>query len=100
MSIQGNCPLCGGALAENKMAYGCENWSNDKGACQYKVWKEIAKRPISAEEANIILNGSVTELLDGFIVSKEGPRQGQSFQAQLKMNEDGTRVDMVFPPRD
>lgn len=100
MSIEGKCPKCGGEFGESKMAYGCANWPADKGGCKYSVWKTIAERPISAEEANIILGGGTTELLDGFVVQKEGPRRGQNFQAQLKMREDGNGHEMVFPPRD
>lgn len=99
MEVLGVCPKCGGQLSENDRAYGCENWPTDKGGCDYKVWKTVGGRAITPEEATVILTGGTTEMLDGFIVTKEGPRKGQTFQAQLKMSADGSKVDMIFPPR-
>lgn len=73
----GSCPLCTtGQINETPQAYGCSEW-RDSG-CPMTIWKTIAKRPITRDEADHLLKHGETPVLDGFT-----SRAGQSFNAKL-----------------
>jgi len=87
----GECPLCKGAVVETKKAYGCANW-RDEG-CKFVIWKQIAKKKISANMAKTLLQKGETALLKGFT-----SKAGKKFDAKLKI--EGADVKFEFPPRE
>lgn len=77
----GNCPMCGQAVLENAKAYGCSGY---KGGCKFVIWKTIAGKAISPQQAQQLLNKGCTAKLKGF-TGKNG-----KFDAALVLKEDGT----------
>lgn len=69
----GSCPLCGGAVFEDEIAYNCSNWRDKDGGCKFHIWKTICGRTISAQEAETLLDIGSVGLLDGFISKKNRP---------------------------
>lgn len=86
------CPKCGGDIVETEKAYSCSNWRDADGGCKFVVWKKIASREISQEEAKTLIENGETEQLDGFV-----SKAGKSFSAKLVI-EDG-KVVFKFPER-
>ncbi|MDQ8204522.1 DNA topoisomerase 3 [Pelagicoccus sp. SDUM812003] len=82
----GACPVCRSAVVEGPKGYGCCNWKN---GCKFVIWKEVAKRPVSLEEAKLLLEKGETEVLEGFT-----SKAGKSFSAKLKVV--GARVQFQF----
>ena len=75
----GTCPLCqAGDVQETPQAYSCSTW-RDTG-CAMIIWKTIAKRPITRDEAICLINGQETPVLDGFT-----SRAGNAFRAKLAL---------------
>ena len=91
--VLGKCPCCGGDIVENERAYGCVNWRTQDGGCKFRIWKTIAKRPITPSEAKALLEDGETEVLDGFVSKSDNP-----FSAKLVLNEENAVV-FKFPPR-
>lgn len=81
----GDCPLCKSAIVEGSKGYGCCNWKN---GCRFIIWKQVAQRSISADEAKILLAKGQTELLDGF-----KSKAGKDFSAKLKIIGDKVQFD-------
>lgn len=88
----GVCPLCGGDVVENNKAWGCSNWRESDGHCGFTVWKTIAKRDMSVEDAKALIENKETDYLDGFVSKK-----GNAFSAKLCLR-DG-KIEMEFKPR-
>ncbi len=82
----GICPACGGKMIEGKRGYGCSNWRDADGRCRCIVWKEIAGRQMSPEEAKTLVEKRELGPLDGFVSKK-----GKPFSAKLRLEqgEDG-----------
>ncbi len=85
----GSCPLCGKPVIENKKAYGCSGW---KEGCKFVIWKKIADKPITKEQAKKLLSAGKTGLIKGFKSKK-----GSSFDAFLKL--EGSNISFDFPPK-
>lgn len=83
------CPKCKGSVMARAGAYPqfvCANGD-------FKLWRVIAGRPLSNDEAvELIREGSIPTM-DGFTSSKTG----NSFAAGLRLN--GDRAEFVFEPR-
>lgn len=79
--VIGKCPLCGQAVLENAKAYGCSGY---KGGCKFVIWKTIAGKAISPQQAQQLLTSGATAKLKGF-TGKNG-----KFDAALALKEDGT----------
>lgn len=86
----GKCPLCGGDVVENRNAYGCSNWRLENGGCKFTIWKKIARKRITREQARELLTKGSTRLLRGFV-----SKNGKKFSARLKL-ENG-EVVFDFP---
>jgi DNA topoisomerase-3 len=71
----GPCPCCQAPILESSKAYGCSRW---KEGCPFVIWKIIAKRKISVEEAKTLLTQMKTVPLEGFKT-----KTGQDFKASL-----------------
>jgi len=74
------CPVCGGNIVETPKAYGCVNWKDIDGGCKFVIWKTIAKREITRQEAIQLIQTGATDILDGFI-----SKAGKTFRAQLTL---------------
>ncbi|MDQ8184069.1 DNA topoisomerase 3 [Pelagicoccus sp. SDUM812002] len=81
----GDCPICKSPVVEGAKGYGCCNWKN---GCRFIVWKQVAQRPISAEEARTLLEKGVTDTLEGF-----KSKAGKEFSAKLKIKGDKVQFD-------
>ncbi|EDY83167.1 DNA topoisomerase III subfamily [Verrucomicrobiia bacterium DG1235] len=82
----GDCPLCKSAIVEGEKGYGCCNWKN---GCKFIIWKQVAQRPISEEEARFLLEKGETSQLEGF-----KSKAGKEFSAKLKIK--GDKVQFEF----
>jgi len=78
----GSCPLCGGDVIEGKRAYGCSNWKPEAGGCKFAVWKIIAKKRITLNQAKELLTKGKTSKLKGFVSKK-----GKKFSAALVIQD-------------
>jgi DNA topoisomerase-3 len=84
----GPCPVCDkGQVVETPKAYGCSTWK-DTG-CPMAIWKQVAKRSITSDEAKALVTSGKTNVLDGFT-----SRAGKSFSAALVLN--GGKVEFKF----
>ncbi|MTI95282.1 MAG: DNA topoisomerase III [Firmicutes bacterium] len=88
----GTCPLCGGEVAENRKAFGCRNWKPEAGGCKFVIWKRIAGKNLSANQARELLNKGRTRELKGFT-----SKAGKKFAARLVLKDN--RVEFDFPAR-
>ena len=82
-------------IRENRKAYGCTSWkSAAEPGCGFAIWKRVAGRTISAEEARQLLrDGRTDEVLAGF-----RSKAGRSFRARLLLDAEG-RVTFDMPAR-
>jgi DNA topoisomerase-3 len=86
--ILAECPVCGGEIVATPKAYGCANWKDIDGGCKFVIWKTIAKRDITQEEAIQLIETATTDLLDGFI-----SKNGKTFRARLTLqNTNGNEL--------
>ena len=76
----GVCPICGKPIRENSKAYGCTGYQD---GCSFVIWKEIAGKKITANQAKALLEQGITSKIKGF-----KSKSGKSFDAYLKL-EDG-----------
>ena len=81
----GKCPCCGRPVAENKKGYGCVGY---RDGCSFVIWKEIAQKKITANQAVELLKNRRTEVIKGF---KARGKQ-QEFDASLVLNGEGKVV--------
>lgn len=82
------CPKCGlGRIIEGRRGFGCARY---REGCDFVVWKEVAGRQLTAEEARQLIATGRTGLLQGFT-------DGRSrLEARLRL--DGHwRVVLDFP---
>jgi DNA topoisomerase-3 len=82
----GPCRLCGQGEVRDKGKV----WSCDHEGCTLVIFKEVSRRPLSAEEARRLLAKGTLEPLEGF-VSKEG----RPFRAGLLLSEGRVRFDFA-----
>lgn len=75
----GPCPGCQGDVFEHKSFYSCALFLEKK--CAFVVWKQMAKKFITAEIVRELLNKKKTKKISGFKSA-----QGKSFSASLKLN--------------
>ncbi len=79
-NAMGKCPSCTAPVVETPRAYSCSKWQ-DTG-CSFVIWKQIAGRNISSEEATLLLEKNETPVLDGF-----KSKAGKDFSAALSLKE-------------
>ena len=76
----GSCPLCGTAVREGTRAYACETGR----ACDFVIFKTIAKRKISPTLVKVLLAKGRSRRLRGF-----KSKTGKSFSTALVLGKDG-----------
>lgn len=80
----GICPLCGKPVYENSKAYGCSGYKN---GCKFTIWKTIAGKSITPNQASeIIEKGETSKPIKGF-KKKDG---SGTYDAYLTRKEDGS----------
>lgn len=84
----GQCPKCGGKVHEYAKFFGCENWPEDKGGCDFKIWANSFGGKITATVARDLLAGKRTRPV------KLKSRAGKEYEAKLELS--GGRVTPVF----
>ena len=93
-ALSAPCPACGGVVRENARGYGCENDS-----CEFFVWRVIAGRKWSLEEASeLVAKGELPEV-SGF----RSKKTGREFAApvRLEKGDDGKyKINFVFEQRE
>ena len=82
----GDCPLCGNDIVETPKAYSCSSWRETQ--CKMVIWKNIAQRPISKEEACQLLKDKKTPVLKGF-----KSKQGKDFETKLVLASGKVQFD-------
>jgi len=82
------CPKCGSDVLAGPRTFDC------KAACGFKLWREIAKRGLSNEEAATLLRDGRTAVLSDFVSSA-----GKKFSASLEWNAAEGRANFVFEDR-
>ncbi len=81
------CPVCGKGIVETAKAYSCSGWRET--GCKVAIWKEMAQRKITKEEALQLIQDKQIGPLEGFV-----SRAGSTFSAALKL--EGDKVSFVF----
>lgn len=76
----GKCPVCSGSMHEGKKNWYCENYTK----CDFKIWKEISGKKISADDAEKLLSQKKSGLIKGF----KSKNTGKSFSAYLVLGAD------------
>lgn len=84
------CPACGGEIVPGMKGYGCSNWRPEDGGCKFVIWKEMAGRKISPQEAAALIEGKV---LGPFEFTS---KKNKSFTAGLKLNETDGKFTVIF----
>jgi len=82
----GECPVCGADIVTSPKAYNCSN-----AGCRFIIWKIVAKRELSTDEATQLIQTGTTEILDGFQSKK-----GNTFRTRLKFQEQGNDLKVGF----
>ena len=77
-TLKSPCPSCGGEVRESHRKFGCA-----AEGCKFFIWKAIASRELSVEEADALVGGELVGPLDGF-----RSKMGREFSAQLKLERD------------
>ncbi|WP_066639812.1 DNA topoisomerase III [Desulfolucanica intricata] len=75
----GKCPLCGMAVVEYQRSYGCSGF---RQGCQFVIWKKIAGKKITINQARILLEKGNTKKLKGF-----SSKSGKKFEAALVLKD-------------
>ena len=88
--VIGRCPVCGNDIVEGRKGFGCSGW---KEGCKFVIWKEVAHKKITLEQAQDLLTKKKTVVLKGF-KSKEG----KDFDAALILTAGG-KVEFAFQNR-
>lgn len=78
------CPRCKGQLSDERKAVVCTG-------CDFKMWKEVAGRALSATEINLLLAGKTTRELSGFVSAAK-----RKFSAKLRLELETGKVQFVF----
>ncbi len=88
----GECPKCHHKVFETPMAFICEKAVGGNRSCDFRLGKIILQQPIERAQAQKLLGGGKTDLLEKFISKK-----GRPFKAYLLL-KDGS-VGFEFQPR-
>ncbi len=81
--LNASCPKCGGKVASQGRTFNCS-------ACDFKLWKEIANRPLSEAEVNHLLRDHELPVANGFL-----SKTGKKFSAGLKLNSE-FKIEFIF----
>jgi DNA topoisomerase III len=88
----GTCPKCQNRVFESPMAFVCEKSVGANRSCDFRLGRIILQQAVERPQAQKLLSGGKTDLLDKFISKK-----GRPFKAFLVL-KDG-KVGFEFEPR-
>jgi DNA topoisomerase III len=78
------CPRCGESIRETAKTFMCSSWkSEDDAGCGFRIWKVVAKRRLTPDEARQLIETGHSEVLEGFVSKK-----GAAFAAALELKDD------------
>jgi len=78
----GKCPLCSGDIYEGSKNYYCCNYKAVE-TCNFAIWKEICKAPVSASDVQTMLAGKKTK-----IKKCVSAKTGKEFKAAFYLSTD------------
>lgn len=84
----GACPICNKPIVEGHKGYGCSGY---KEGCKFVIWKEIAGKKISKQQAIQLIKDGKTPLIKGF-----KSHAGKEFNACLTI-KDNNQVGFDLP---
>ncbi|GFI68457.1 DNA topoisomerase 3 [Lachnospiraceae bacterium] len=91
------CPICSSPVRSGKTQSGKENWYctgyKNTPPCPFKIWKTIAGKKITDQQAGDLITKGKTSLIKGFKSSS-----GKEFSAYLVLNEAG-QTEFKFKER-
>lgn len=87
-AIDEPCPSCDATLERKGGAIACQ------AQCGFKLWVEIASRPLTADEIRTLLTDHKVGPLTGFL-----SREKKKFTATLTLDTATGRTSFEFPPR-
>jgi len=87
--VLGACPLCSEPVREEARVYTCASGR----ACNFVIFKSIAKRAVSKRVVKKLLAGETTDTLKGFKSKK-----GKAFSAAMHLDENA-KVKFIFESR-
>ena len=87
----GKCPKCDGSVVVTPKGFGCSNWKETN--CDFMIWRTVAGKDISDEDAKLLLEKGKTGLIKGF-----KSKDGNSFDAILSLQEDKVVFDFNREP--
>ncbi len=92
----GECPACGGEVAEGPKGYGCANWKTEDGGCRFTVWKNMARKEITPQIAVQLLCRGEAGPFDDFLSKDDKP-----FSTRIKLVQRGGdwKAEFDFPDR-
>lgn len=86
------CPLCGGHVSELPTFYGCNNFREKDGGCQYKIFKSIYGIPIPQQMLDELLwVGETKDELCGLFDRKAR----ENYNARLRYNKATLKVEPI-----
>jgi len=88
----GKCPICGKNVVEYPKSYSCES---GKDGCGFTIWKTIAGKAITVENARELIQNKKTSLIKGFT-----NKENKTFDAFIKMNDEYKLVFEFPKPSD
>jgi DNA topoisomerase-3 len=87
----GKCPKCGAAVREYKKVFACEASLGDEAKCEFRFFKQIAGKEISASAAKQLLEKGQTSRAQKF-----KSKAGKTFEAKLKLDAAAGKVEFLF----
>ncbi|MGE0797814.1 MAG: DNA topoisomerase III [Lautropia sp.] len=90
----GACPKCGSRVFAHGMSYVCEKSVGPERSCDFRSGREILQQPIEPEQMRKLLETGRTDLLTGFVSS----RNRRKFKAFLVRQPDG-KISFEFDNR-
>jgi len=67
----GQCPRCGGNIIEGKRGYGCSNWKEQDGGCNFVIWKVTFGKLIMPQIISRLLAEKEVGPMKGFFSEDE-----------------------------
>ena len=83
--LAAGCPKCGAPVLVLPRTFECD------ARCGFRLWRQICRRELSAEEATRLLQTGALAERGGFL-----SRSDKSFRAGLKLNTTEWKVELVF----
>lgn len=89
-SVKSNvtCPLCGGTISENKLAFGCSNWKAKD--CKFTVWKN-GSTLLNINSIQKMIDSGETEVISDFLERDKKTK----YKAVYVFNKNDKKIESV-----